>query len=184
MLKPEPDGSFIIRDSSDSNDFRDIFTVTFKMMNCFGSVRIDYAKGYFSLSLRDSGLPMFRTLMDLVAYCLYRSLKMRQPVCVLTGHVQHNNVSLFLTRPISRFVKVHSLMYYCREAVSQLVTRDKLGKLGLPVRLVEHYVGKNPHFDEQIFQDYEPEEPADVLSQSTNSSLQIDTSAAPIPPRS
>jgi len=180
VLKSEPDGSFIIRDSSDSNDMRDIFTVTFKMMSCFGSVRIDYAKGYFSLSLRDPGLPMFRTLMDLVAYCLYRSLKMRQPVCVLTGHVQHNNVSLYLTRPVSRFIKVHSLQYYCRESVSKFVTKDKIGELGLPKRLVDHYVGKNPHFDEQIYQEYEPEESTDVLSHSTNSSLQIDSSAAPI----
>lgn len=182
LLKSEPNGSFLVRDSSDSKDPRDIFTVTFKMLNCFGSVRIDYAKGFFSLSLQDPGLPMFRTLMDLIAYCLYRSVKLRQPVCILTGHSQHNNVSLYLTRPVSRHTKMHSLMYYCREAVSELVTRDKLDKLGLPVRLVDHFVSKNPHFDEQLYHEWESVESEDVLSQSTNSSLQLDTSgAAPAP---
>lgn len=189
LLKPEPNGAFLVRDSSDSKDPRDIFTVTFKMLNCFGSVRIDYAKGFFSLSLQDPGLPMFRTLMDLVAYCLYRSVTLRQPVCILTGHSMHNNVSLFLTRPVSRHTKMHSLMHYCREALSEFVTRDKLDKLGLPMRLVEHYVSKNPHFDEQLYTSWE-EADVDVVSQTTQSSsgsLQLDTAGlgdGPAPNRS
>ncbi len=179
LLKSEPNGSFIVRDSSDSDDPRDIFTITFKMLNCFGSVRVDYAKGFFSLSLQDPGLPMFRTLMDLIAFCLYRSVKLRQPVCILTGHNQHNNVNLYLTRPVSRHFKMHSLMYLCRETVSGFITRDKLDKLGLPVRLVEHFVSKNPHFDEKLYQEFQEEDCKDVLSQSTNSSLQLDTNVSP-----
>ena len=176
LLKNEPNGAFLIRDSSDSNDHTDIFTLTFKMLNCYGSVRIDYAKGFFSLSLQDPGLPMFHTLMDLVSFCLYRSVTCKQPVCVLTGHTQHNNVSLFLTLPVSRHVKMHTLSYYCREAISEFVTRDKLPKLGLPLRIVEHFLKKNPHFDEQLYS--ESIDP-DAVSQSTHSSssgsLQLDT---------
>lgn len=178
LLMKEPNGAFLVRDSSDSNNHCDIFTVTFKMLNCFGSVRIDFAKGFFSLSLQDPGLPMFRTLMDLVAFCLYRSVTCKQPVCVLTGHSQHNNVSLYLTRPVSRHQKMHSLMYHCREALYEFITRDKLDQLGLPVRLVEHYLQKNPHFDEQLYTNWESME-VDIVSQSTQSSssgsLQLDT---------
>ena len=181
ILKNEPNGSFLVRDSSDSNNHADIFTVTFKMLNCYGSVRVDYAKGYFSLSLQDPGLPMFRTLMDLVSFCLYRSVTCKQPVCVLTGHKQHNNVSLYLTRPVSRHVNMHSLTYFCREALSQFVTKDKLCKLGLPMRMVEHYLMKNPHFDEQVYSEWDSME-VDAVSRNTtggsssSGSVQLDTS--------
>ena len=179
LLKNEPNGAFLIRDSSDSDDIRDIFTITFKILNCFGSVRIDYAKGYFSLSLQDPGLPLFFTLMDLVSYCLERSVIQKQPVCVLTGHSKHNNVSLFLTKPVSRHIKTHSLMYLSRAAIHRYVTRDKISKLGLPSRLVHHYMLNNPYFDEQ-----EWEEESDIVSQGTersasvSGSLQLDTAAA------
>lgn len=176
ILKNEPNGAFIIRDSSDSDNIRDIFTVTFKIRNCYGSVRIDYAKGFFSLSLQDPGLPLFPTLMGLVNYCLERSVIYKQPVCVLTGHTQNNNVSLYLTKAVSRHTRMHSLMYLCREAVHKSVTCDSLHQLGLPTRLVRYYVAKNPYFDEQLA--YEPvESQPDRVSQGTHSSasLQLET---------
>ncbi len=181
ILKNEPNGAFLIRDSSDSDNIRDIFTITFKIMNCFGSVRIDYAKGYFSLSLQDPGLPLFRTLMDLVSYCLERSVRYKQPVCVLTGHSQHNNVNLYLTKPVSRHKRMHSLMYFCRESVHNYVTRDKMSELGLPARLVHYYMNNNPYFDEQLSFDKKEPEP-DRVSQGTQNSapgsLYVDTAAA------
>lgn len=175
ILRNEQNGSFLIRDSSDSDNIRDIFTVTFKVRNCFGSVRIDYAKGFFSLSLQDPGLPLFPTLMGLVAYCMERSVVFKQPVCVLTGHTQNNNVSLYLTKPISRHLRTHSLMYCCREALKNFVTADKLTQLALPSRIVEFYLSRNALFDEQL--EYEqPAQSADRVSQqSSSSSLQIDT---------
>lgn len=170
LLKNESDGAFLIRDSSDSDDIRDIFTITFKIQNCFGSVRIDYAKGYFSLSLQDPGLPLFRTLMDLVEHCLERSLVHKQPVCILTGHQQHHNVSLYLVKPVSRHVQNHSLQYLCREAIHKYVTRDKITELGLPNRLMQNYVLNNPFFDEQLFSDCDSLHEEDSVSQGTENS--------------
>lgn len=180
LLKYEPNGAFLIRDSSDSDNPRDIYTITFKVRNCFGSVRIDYAKGFFSLSLQDPGLPIFPTLMGLVSFCLERSLVYKQPVCVLTGHTQNNNVNLYLTKPVSRHIRTHSLMYLCREAVHKYVTADQLTHLGLPTRLVQYYMKNNPYFDEQLSYD-EPQ--SDRVSQGTQSSassgsLQLDTSGS------
>ena len=180
LLKNEPNGAFLIRDSSDSENIRDIFTITFKIRNCFGSVRIDYAKGFFSLSLQDPGLPLFRTLMDLVSYCLERSVKYKQPVCILTGHSQHNNVNLYLTKAVSRYKQMHSLMYLCREAVHKYVTVDKFPKLGLPTRLVQYYITKNPFFDEQLHVAWDQSCVLDGASEETRSSngsgsLQLDT---------
>lgn len=174
ILQNEPNGAFLIRDSSDSDNISDIFTVTFKIRSSFGSVRIDYARGFFSLSLQDPGLPLFPTLMALVSYCYERSVVLKQPVCVLTGHTQNNNVSLYLTKPVSRHLKMHSLMYLCREKIHKSVTCDKLTQLGLPTRLVQYYMKNNPYFDEQ--QAYEPL--PDRVSQGSSTSLQVDTTGS------
>lgn len=179
VLKNEPNGAFLIRDSSDSDNIRDIFTVTFKIRNCYGSVRIDYAKGFFSLSLQDPGLPLFPTLMGLVNYCLERSVVHKQPVCILTGHSQNNNVSLYLTKLVSRQLRMHSLMYLCREAVHKSVTVDKITQLGLPVRLVKYYMCNNPYFDEQIL--YGPTTTAESRSQPdrlSSNSLEMETAGS------
>lgn len=178
ILKHEPNGAFLIRDSSDSDNVRDIFTVTFKIRNCYGSVRIDYAKGFFSLSLQDPGLPLFPTLMGLVAYCLERSVKYKQPVCILTGHSQNHNVSLFLTKLVSRRVRMHSLMYLCRETIHESVTHDQLTQLGLPRRLVEFYVKNNPYFDEQILYEAMSNPQPDRVSQQSSNSLEINTAGS------
>lgn len=184
LLRNEPNGSFLVRDSSDSLSKTDLFTITFKIQNRFGSVRVDYAKGYFSLSLQDPGLPLFRTLMDLVNYCYTRSVVQKLPVCVLTGHHQHSNVYLYLSKPVSRKCQMHSLMHLCRAAIHSFVTQDKLDQLGLPKRLVECYVAENPYFDEQLFppEDHELEEvdskSEDSHSSGSRNSLQIDTGNA------
>ncbi len=175
ILKKEPNGAFLVRDSSDSEDIRDIFTITFKIQNCFGSVRIDYAKGFFSLSLMDPGLPLFSTLMGLVSHCLERSVVHKQPVCVLTGHSQNNNVNLYLTKPVSRHTRMHSLMYLCRDSVHKFVTVDKLNRLGLPARLVQYYMKKNPYFDEHLSYEFEPDQVSQGTQSSASGSLRIDT---------
>ena len=180
MLQGEPNGAFLVRDSSDSQSNSDLFTITFKIQNRFGSVRVDYAKGYFSLSLQDPGLPLFHTLMDLVAYCQHRSTVQKLPVCILTGHRQNQDVHLYLTRPVSRERQIHSLMYLCRQALHSFVTRDVLHKLGLPKRLVEFYVSQNPYFDEQLYpteeeDDWSRERDIETQSAGSRNSLQLDT---------
>ena len=175
ILKKEPNGAFLVRDSSDSDNIRDIFTITFKIQNCFGSVRIDYAKGFFSLSLMDPGLPLFSTLMGLISHCLERSVVHKQPVCVLTGHSQNNNVNLYLTKPVSRRTRMHSLLYLCRESVHGYTTVDKLDHLGLPTRLVQHYMKKNPYFDEHLPYNSEPDRLSQGTQSSASGSLRIDT---------
>lgn len=175
ILKKEPNGAFLVRDSSDSDNIRDIFTITFKIQNCFGSVRIDYAKGLFSLSLADPGLPMFSTLMGLVSHCLECSIVLKKPVCVLTGHSQNNNVNLYLTKPVSRHTRMHSLLFLCRASVHGYVTQDKLEKLGLPAHLQQHYMMRNPYFDEHCSYETEPDQVSQGTQSSASGSLRIDT---------
>lgn len=182
LLRDEPNGAFLVRDSSDSTSKTDLYTITFKIHNRFGSVRVDYSKGYFSLSLLDPGLPLFRTMLDLISFCYNCSVVQKHPVCVLTGH--HQDLHLYLTKPVTRKKQMHSLQYLCREAVHGYVTQDKLNCLGLPKRLVEHYVRHNPYYDEQLFPIEEEKERASNETKSSSSnaqstgskhSLQLDT---------
>ena len=182
LLRDEPNGSFLVRDSSDSQNRTDLFTITFKIHNRFGSVRVDYAKGYFSLSMQDPGLPLFRTMMDLIDYCYNRSVLQKLPVCILSGHRQNQDVHLYLTKPVCRLRQSHSLMYLCRQSLHKVVTKDKLDQLGLPKRLTDCYVAQNPFFDEQLFPLYDEEEEDEPSisedarsSGSSRNSLQIDT---------
>ncbi len=175
LLKDEPNGAFIVRDSSDSDSRTDLYTITFKINNRFGSVRVDYAKGYFSLSLQDPGLPLFRTLMDLVSYCHNLSVTHKTPVCVLTGHHHHRNVHLYLTKPVSRHLRAHSLQFLCRKAITDVVTPDKLHSLNLPKRVLNCYMIRNPLFDEQLYPPADTESEFDRLSEASRSSLDLET---------
>lgn len=181
LLEKEPNGAFLVRDSSDSRNNSDLFTITFKIQNRYGSVRVDYAKGYFSLSLQDPGLPLFHTLMDLVTYCQHRSTVQKLPVCILTGHHRNHDVHLYLTKPVCRLRQMHSLLYYCRRSIHRYVTRDQLNSLGLPKRLVEFYLSQNPYFDEKMYPLVDEDEAMagdrDIDSRSSGSrnSLQLDT---------
>ena len=150
LLQEQPNGSFLVRDTTDSLKHSELYTITFKVNNRCGSIRIDYAKGYFTLSLQDPGLPLFRTMMDLVGYCYSRSVTHRKPVCVLTGHHSSRDVLLFLTKPVSRFNHVHSLLYYCRSSLHTYLTLDRIAQLDLPRHLSEGFLQRNPLFDEEI----------------------------------
>ena len=153
LLRDEPNGAFLVHDSTDFNSTTDLFTITFKIRNRFGSVRVDYSKGYFSLSLQDPGLPLFRTMMDLVSYCYNLSVVQKRPVCALTGHSTSYNqdVHLYLTKPVSRHRQLHSLQFMCRSSLNKYITQDRIQNLPLPKRLIELYLLRNPFYDEKLF---------------------------------
>ena len=176
LLSGEPNGAFLVRDSSDSQSASDLFTITFKIQNKYGSVRVDYAKGFFSLSLQDRGLPLFPTLMELIQFCQHRSRVQKLPVCVLTGHQRNQDVHLYLTKPVNRLTKTHSLQYLCRRSLYRYVTRDALYQLGLPKRLVDFYLVQNPYFDEQLYpvESGEKWEEGEVGAQSARSRNSLD----------
>ena len=54
-------------------------------------------------------------MMDLVSFCYNRSVVEKLPVCVLTGHSRHQDVHLYLTKPVCRHKQMHSLIFLGRE---------------------------------------------------------------------
>lgn len=177
LLHEQPNGAFLIRDTNDSPKHSELYTITFKTNNRCGSIRVDYAKGYFTLSLQDPGLPLFRTMMDLVGYCYTRSVTHHKPVCVLTGHHSSRDVFLFLTKPVSRFNLVHSLQHCCRAAVHSYLTLDKISQLDLPRHLIDGYLQKNPLFDEEIFS--LPADDTESVSGSSSSGSELELQTHP-----
>ena len=175
LLQDEPNGAFLVRDTTDSPKHSELFTITFKIRNRCGSVRVDYSKGYFTLSLDDPGLPLFRTMMDLIGYCVNRSTVHKKPVCVLTGHHHSRNVYLYLTKPVNRHIKVHSLHHYCRKTIHDHVTQDKIPYLPLPRHLLDGYVLHNPLYDTDLYA-LDEDDTQSQMSVSTNSTdLDLDT---------
>ena len=181
ILRDEPNGSFIVRDTPPDpqrgtrSNTTDLFTITFKLRGRCGSIRVDYSKGYFTLSLSDPGLPLFRTMMDLVGYCTNRSAVQKKPVCVLTGQqeTQTHNLYLYLTKPVNRHTRVHTLQHSCRQALHRYLTLDKMSSLPLPKHLLEGYMIQNPLYDANI---YSNDTDDDSKSQiSTNSSSTVST---------
>lgn len=169
LLQDEPNGAFLVRDTTDSHKHSELFTITFKIRNRCGSVRVDYSKGYFTLSLEDPGLPLFRTMMDLIGYCLTRSKVHKRPVCVLTGHEHSRNVYLYLTKPVSRHVRAHSLQHYCRQSIHHHVTLDKIPYLPLPRHLLDNYILHNPLYDQDLYPLDDEDDIQSQMSVSTNS---------------
>lgn len=175
ILQDEPNGSFLVRDTNDSPKHTELYTITFKLKGKCGSVRIEYARGYFTLSLADAGLPLFRTMMDLIGYCHTRSAVQKKPVCILSGQNQSRDLYLYLKKPVNRHKRMHSLQHLCRLAIHDNLTLDKMPQLPLPKHLKQGYVMQNPLFDED-HHGATPRHTSLETSSSTSSEIDVETS--------
>ncbi len=175
ILQDEPNGAFLVRDTNDSPKHTELYTITFKLRGRCGSVRIEYARGYFTLSLADAGLPLFRTIMDLIGYCHTRSVVQKKAVCILSGQNNSRDLYLFLKKPINRFTKMHSLQHFCRLNIHEYLTLDKIPQLPLPKRLMESYVMHNPLFDEDLH-GLAPAPQTSETSSSSSSEIDVQSS--------
>ena len=156
ILKNECTGAFLIKDSPATNSEERNFSLVYKMENRYCDILIHYSYGHFSFFYSSIDFPQFQTLMDLVSFCTACCNTCERPLVTLRAYLPDNTfVGLSLMKPISRHQKMHSLSYLCRFKIAQLVTRDKLSHLGLPVRLVQNYLVNNPYFDEQLYINWE-----------------------------
>ncbi|KAJ8951284.1 hypothetical protein NQ318_008187 [Aromia moschata] len=124
ILSNEPDGSFIVRDSSDDHY---IFSLTFKLNNCVRHVRIEHDQGNFSFGS-----------------CT--KFKSQTIVEFIENAVEHS-------RSVSRFKQVQSLQHMCRFVIHKNVRRDLIPSLPLPRRMIDyintpHYYSE--HFVETV----------------------------------
>lgn len=147
VLSNEPDGSFIVRDSSDDHY---IFSLSFKLNNCVRHVRIEQDQGTFSFG----SYAKFKsqTITEFIEKAVEHSRSGRY-LFFLHRRPEHGPMRVQLTNPVSRFKHVQSLQHMCRFVILKAVVRkDLIQSLPLPRRLLD-YLNYKHCYSEQVESD-------------------------------
>ncbi|KAM6957735.1 LOW QUALITY PROTEIN: uncharacterized protein FYW47_011834 [Aplochiton taeniatus] len=142
-LKGKPDGSFLVRDSSDP---RYILSLSFRSQGVTHHTRMEHYRGTFSLWCHPKFEDRCHSVVEFIERAIMHSkngkflyfLRSRVPGLPPTP-VQ-------LLYPVSRFSSVKSLQHLCRFCIRQLVRIDHIQELPLPTPLIL-YLGKFYYYD-------------------------------------
>lgn len=129
-LANQPDGAFLVRDSSDE---RYLLSLSFRSYGRTWHTRIEHCNGMFSFYAQPDteGYP---SIVDLIEhsmndsqtgiFCYSRSRSPYAP-----------SFAVRLTKPVSRFTQVRSLQYLCRFVIRQYTRYDHIQQLPLPNKI-------------------------------------------------
>lgn len=129
-LVDQPDGAFLVRDSSDD---RYILSLSFRSYGKTLHTRIEHSSGLFSFYAQpepEGHASIVELIQQSMCYsqsgvfCYSRSRSPGSP-----------SFPVRLTKPISRFTQVRSLQYLCRFVIRQFTRYDHIQKLPLPPRI-------------------------------------------------
>lgn len=137
-LASVPDGSFLVRDSSDD---RYLLSLSFRSHGKTLHTRIEHSNGRFSF-YEQPDVEGHTSIVDLIehsirdsengAFCYSRSR--------LPGSATY---PVRLTNPVSRFMQVRSLQYLCRFVIRQSTRIDLIQKLPLPTKMKDYLQEKH-----------------------------------------
>jgi len=167
ILSGEPDGSFVVRDSSDHHY---IFSLTFKLNGFVRHVRIEHDQGNFSFG----SFTKFKsnTIVDFIENAVEHSRSGRY-LFFLHRRPVLGPMRVQLLHPVSRFKRVQSLQHLCRYIIVKHVRKDHLDQLPVPSR-IKNYLNTPFYYSEQVAED---EEAADAGAEELRLS-QIEENAA------
>lgn len=143
LLAHEPDGSFVVRDSSDEHY---IFSLTFKLNGLVRHVRIEHDQGNFSFGC----LQKFHssTIVDFIENAVEHSRSGRY-LFFLHRRPVLGPMRVQLLHPVSRFKQVQSLQHLCRFSILKTIRRDFVDALPLPARL-KAYLNTPHYYSEEL----------------------------------
>ncbi|CAG7833933.1 unnamed protein product [Allacma fusca] len=134
-LKGQPDGAFVVRDSSSDHY---LLSLSFNSNGRTLHTRIEYRNGEFRFY--SSEADSFPTVAELIEHCIAYSeagifcySKSRRS--------DHPSYPVRLTKPISRFTEVKSLLYLSRFVIRKHVRVDLIPQLPLPPTLID-FIGE------------------------------------------
>merc|ERR1712042_225024 len=151
ILSGEPDGSFVVRDSSDHHY---IFSLTFKLNGFVRHVRIEHDQGNFSFG----SFTKFKsnTIVDFIENAVEHSRSGRY-LFFLHRRPVLGPMRVQLLHPVSRFKSVESLQHLCRYIIVKHVRKDHLDQLPVPKR-IKNYLNTQYYYSEQVAEDEEAAE--------------------------
>ncbi|KAF4528386.1 hypothetical protein B566_EDAN016481 [Ephemera danica] len=129
-LTDEPDGAFLVRDSSAD---RYLLSLSFRSYGRTLHTRIDHSFGLFSFYSYPEH-DGFGSIVELI----HNSMHFSQSGAFCYSRPRspgHPSFPVRLTKPISRFSHVRSLQYLCRFVIRQKITVDNIEKLPLPTSI-------------------------------------------------
>lgn len=140
-LISEPDGAFLVRDSSDD---RYVLTLSFKSSGKMLHARMEHSGGLFSLCNQCTESEGFTSVAALINH----SMNFSQSAVICYSRPKYPGYPSFpvrLTKPVSRFTQVRSLQYLCRFVIRQNTRLDNIHKLPLP-KTIKGYIQEAHYF--------------------------------------
>jgi len=154
ILSAEPDGSFVVRDSSDHHY---IFSLTFKLNGFVRHVRIEHDQGNFSFG----SFTKFKsnTIVEFIENAVEHSRSGRY-LFFLHRRPVLGPMRVQLLHPVSRFKRVQSLQHLCRYVIVKHVRKDHLDDLPVPNK-IKLYLNTPFYYSEQVEEEVEEESEED-----------------------
>lgn len=129
-LIDQPDGAFLVRDSSDD---KYLLSLSFRSYNKTLHTRIEHSNGWFSFYPHPEH-EGHTSLVGLIDHCMSHSES--GVFCYSRARVPGSpSFPVRLTKPVSRFTQVRSLQYLCRFVIRQYTRVDHIQSLPLPTRI-------------------------------------------------
>ena len=129
-LSSQPDGAFLVRDSSDE---RYLLSLSFRSYGRTLHTRIEHCNGVFSFYAQPE-CEGYKSVVSLI----HHSMTDSQTGVFCYSRARTPGAPSFpvrLTKPVSRFTHVRSLQYLCRFVIRQNTRYDHIQKLPLPTSI-------------------------------------------------
>ncbi|GAB6032719.1 suppressor of cytokine signaling 7 [Chamberlinius hualienensis] len=138
-LSDQPDGAFLVRDSSDD---RYLLSLSFRSFDKTLHTRIEHSNGIFSFYIQPES-ESHSSVVELIEHSM--SYSQSGVFCYSKARTPGaTSYPVRLTKPVSRFTQVRSLQYLCRFVIRQYTRVDLIQQLPLPNR-IKGYI-KEAHY--------------------------------------